>query len=138
LSHGEWTQVRQGLIGKKVVGIERTIDISPGQAEQDVVNGLVMDIFNLFIARKLEFEKRERPPMDTEVRYKQKDLLFVYSLDGGSRYLLALASRSSKVLVSVTLMLTPAPPEVSHPGSDPGWETATILDGIKSPYMRRG
>jgi hypothetical protein len=129
-----WGELKQGLFSKKLVAIERTIEVHPGQDEQKVVNGLIMDIFNLFIARKMNFKKKDMPPMNLQVKYSSKDLLFVYAIDDGRLHLLALADRSSKVLVSVRLLITPAPGDPN----EMGWEITRILDAIASPYSPGG
>jgi hypothetical protein len=126
-----WQPLEQGLIGKRQVGMVRRVSLSPGQAEQDIVNGLIMDIFNIFIAQKLKFEKRDMPPMDLGV--KVKDQLFLYSIDGGRMHLIAMGVRKKKELLAVDLVLVPAQVALSEQGKS----MMALLDGISDNYVRR-
>lgn len=128
-----WQPLEQGLIGKRTVGMQRRLAVVPGQAEQHLVNGLIMDIFNIFIAQKLQFEKKDMAPMGLEIKFKRKDLLFVYSIHGGQLTLLALAERKKDEMLSIGLVLTPGQVATSETGTN----IMSILDGIPSPYSRK-
>lgn len=126
----DWAPVQQGLIGKKVVGHERKMAVAPGIPEKEFVNGLIMEVFNLFISRKMQFDKRDLPPMDLGVRYKKGELLFVYSISGGSLFLLALACRKGHAVEDIRLVLAPPAAASSQEGAD----VKALLSGIRSPY----
>lgn len=127
-----WQPLEQGLFSKKAVGMFRRLTVVPGQAEAHLVNGLIMDIFNIFIAQKLRFEKRDMPPMDLGVKFDRKDLLFVYSV--GAMILLALPvrARKGKDLEAVDLVLAPAQAALSQEGRT----VSDLLDKLPDPYHR--
>jgi|GEM_PF-4024420 len=134
-----WLQKSQGLFGKRLVGIERVLQVTQGTDEKTVVNALIMDIFNLFNSYKLTFDKRNMPPLTIDYRFSEKNVLFVYSITDQANpdpinmlYLIALAQRAKKnaPLDAVKFVLAPGRQAISAHGS----QMADLLDQIRSPY----
>ncbi len=134
-----WVQKSQGLFGKRLVGVERVLDVTKGTDEKTLVNAMIMDIFNLFNSCKLTFEKRNMPPLTIDYRFSEKNVLFVYSITDQANpdpvntlYLIALAERAKKngPLDTVKIVLAPGRQSTSAHGS----HMADLLDQIHSPY----
>jgi len=134
-----WVQKSQGLFGKRLVGVERDLDVPKGTDEKTVVNAMIMDIFNLFNSNKLTFEKRNMPPLTIDYRFSERNVLFVYSITDQANpdpmntlYLIALAQRAKKngPLDAVKIVLAPGRQATSAHGN----QMAELLDQIRSPY----
>lgn len=134
-----WVQKSQGLFSKRLVGVERLMTVTLGTDEKTVVNGLIMDIFNLFNSYKLKFEKKNLPPLTIDYRFNEKDVLFVYAVTNPANpepymnlHVLGLAQRAKKggPLTGILVILCPGKQATSQHGE----QIAALLDEIRSPY----
>jgi len=134
-----WSEKSQSLFGKRNVGIERDLLVTQGTDEKTVVNGLIMDIFNIFISQKITFDKKNLPPLNIDYRFSERDVLFVYAITNPqdtdptqNLYLLGLAQRAkkNKPLDGIKLVLAPGKQATSAHGE----AIANLLDILKSPY----
>jgi hypothetical protein len=134
-----WSAKSQSLFGKRIVGVERDLKVSRATDEKTIINGLIMDIYNIFISQKLAFDKKNLPPLTIDYRFSERDVLFVYAITNpqdpdpiSNLYLLGLAQRAKKnqPLDGIKLVLAPGKQATSAHGE----AIAGILDVLRSPY----